>query len=150
MSGPSRDAGLTLVEMLVVLAIVGVMASVVTIGIGSATRKVGAEAEAHHLADDLQRAADEALVGGPSLALVLERDGYGVVQRSGGEGWKPFEPHRPLASGLTLASATLGAPQPLLADGMTTPIEATITDGRRGWRVAFDGLKATVVAGAAS
>ncbi len=44
-------SGMTLVEILVVLAIVGVMAGVVTLGVGAADRGMGVETEANRLAD---------------------------------------------------------------------------------------------------
>ena len=55
---------MTLVEMLVVLAVVGVSAGVVVLGLGSLRRGDGAQAEANRLADRLKLAADEVLVSG--------------------------------------------------------------------------------------
>ena len=70
------EAGVSLVEVLVVLAIIGVMAGVGVLGLGAADRGARAEAEARRLADRLQLAADEVLVTGTPHALVWDAEGY--------------------------------------------------------------------------
>ena len=69
------DAGLTLVEMLVVLAIIGVAAGAVTLGIGAATRAPSVESEARRFAGRLQAAADDAMLGDRMIALTVDRSG---------------------------------------------------------------------------
>ena len=57
-----RQAGLTLIEVLVVLVIIAVMAGMTVLGLGSLGRGNQAEAEARRLADRLQLASDDVLV----------------------------------------------------------------------------------------
>ena len=60
---PSPDqAGLTLVEILVVLAIIGVMAGATVLAIGAGGGGVRTETEARRLASRLELAADETMV----------------------------------------------------------------------------------------
>jgi general secretion pathway protein H len=75
-----RQAGLTLIEMLVVLVIVAVMAGVAVLGLGSLDRGSRAEAEARRLADRLQLASDEVLVAGAPLAMLWDPGGYRFVR----------------------------------------------------------------------
>ena len=67
---------MTLVEILVVLAIVGVMAAVVTLGVGAADRGMGVETEANRLADRLRLAADDVMVTRRPLSLSFDGEGY--------------------------------------------------------------------------
>ena len=67
---------MTLVEMLVVLAVVGVSAGVVVLGLGSLRRGDGAQAEANRLADRLKLAADEVLVSGRPMAIAWTPGAY--------------------------------------------------------------------------
>ena len=56
-----RERGFSIIEILIVLAIIGVAAGAVSLGIGSATRAPNVEAEARRLAVRLQAAADDAM-----------------------------------------------------------------------------------------
>ncbi|RZM09800.1 MAG: type II secretion system protein GspH, partial [Sphingomonas sp.] len=75
----AREAGLTLVEMLVVLAIVGVMASVTLLAAGRGDRASSAESEARRLSVRLRLAADETMVTDRVLALAPDARGYSFV-----------------------------------------------------------------------
>ena len=90
MPGEAREAGLSLVEMLVVLAIIGVLAGSTVLGIGAASRSSSIEAEARQLASRLQLAADEAMISGRSIAFVWDDAEYGFLLWDG-EGWRPGE-----------------------------------------------------------
>ena len=146
-----RDAGLTLVEMLVVLAIIGVMTSAAVLAIGGADRS--AEAEARVLAARLRLAADETLVTNRRLAFAWDKRGYAFL------GWDPAEgrwqagadkglgARHDLPAGLSLAGEGAEV-TPILVDGGGAPISLAVSGRSGDWRVAFDGLDATATAGA--
>jgi general secretion pathway protein H len=145
-----REAGLTLVEMLVVLAIVGVMAGAVVFGIGSGEGR-GAEVEARRLAARLDLAADEAMVTGRTIGLAWTGDSYRFVTWKKGQ-WQDdaasaLEPHS-LPAGLSLGSAGAHAPVMIGADGGGTPLTLRIAAAKGvGWTVAFDGIQAQATIG---
>ena len=74
-----RDAGFTLLEMMIVLVVIAVMAGAVTLGIGSVTRAPSVETEARRLATRLQAAADDAMLGDRLMAFTVEKHGYGFA-----------------------------------------------------------------------
>lgn len=140
------EAGLTLVEMLVVLAIIAVMAGAVSIGVGSITRAPSAEAEARRLAARLQAAADDGMLGDRMIAFTAAKNGYGfatigtngaLVARTD----DAFGFHR-LPAGMVV---TLDVRPPVIlgVDGGGRPLSALIESGDQRWRVTYDGLTAT-------
>ncbi len=144
------DAGLTLVEMLVVLAIIGVAAGAVTLGIGAATRAPSVESEARRFAGRLQAAADDAMLGDRMIALTVDRSGYGFA-RVASDGLIPrgtptIDYHR-MPAGIDMQLST-APPFILGVDGATKPLVATIVGGRQSWVVRYDGLTATAAAAA--
>jgi len=75
-----NDAGLTLIETLVVLVIVGVMASVIGLSVSGGNRSVAAiDREATLLSVRLERASNSALVNGTPAGFIWDADGYGFV-----------------------------------------------------------------------
>ena len=70
-----RRQGMTLIEMLVVLVIVGVSAGLLVLG-GGGLRETTAQTEANRLADRLRLAADEALIDGRPMQLRLAPSSY--------------------------------------------------------------------------
>lgn len=145
--GADED-GLTLVEMLVVLAIIAVMAGAVSIGIGSVSRAPSVEAEARRLATRIQAAADDAMLGDRMVAFTVEKHGYGFAT-IGADGKmiarteEAFAFHR-LPSGIVV---TLNAQPPVLLgmEGAARPMSATIEGGDQRWIVNYDGLTARAV-----
>ncbi|TKD53117.1 type II secretion system protein GspH [Sphingomonas baiyangensis] len=136
---------MTLIEMLIVLAIIAVAAGAVTLGIGAATRAPSVESEARRLAERLQAAADDAMLGDAMLAFTAQEGGYGFA-RFDGRTWLPFEgealaPHS-LPGGMTM---TLSARPPFVLgpDGSGKPMTAVIEGGDQRWSVVYDGLTAT-------
>lgn len=143
-----RETGLTLVEMLVVLAIVAVMAGAVVLGAGSGSGR-GAEIEARRLAARLELAADEAMVTGRPVAFVGDKKGYRFLTQQAGQ-WRDdkapaLEPHS-LPFGLSLEGAG-AAPVVIGADGGGTPIDLRLIPAKgTSWAIAFDGVAASASA----
>lgn len=138
---------MTLVEMLVVLAIIGVTAGAVSLGIGAATRAPSVESEARRFATRLQAAADDAMLGDRMVALTVGEHGYAFAKvASDGvipKGTPSFDPHT-LPGGITM---TLSAKPPFVLglDGAAKPLTAVLESGDQRWVVRYDGLTAAVV-----
>lgn len=82
------DAGVTLVEVLVVLVLIGVMASAVGLSLGPADRGDSLDRETDLLLARLNRASDEVLLSGVPTAFVWGPDGY-HFEIPGSDGWVP-------------------------------------------------------------
>ena len=145
-----REAGLTLVEMLVVLVIIAVIGGAAVLGFGGAAGGATVQAEAQRLAAALERSADEAMVNDATLALSWDDLGYSVVR------WNPdakaWEPHHTgelgtrheLPSDVRLASDAAEPPLRIGEQSRTGVAHFTLDSGGRAWRVQFDGLEAAV------
>lgn len=143
--GRDCETGLTLVEMLVVLAIIGIMTGMVVLGMGNGSDRQ-AEIEAKRLAARLTLAADEAMVSDRALGLAWDRTGYRFVAEQNGA-WRDddasaLEPHR-LGQKVTL-TASSRSPLPI---GEGTPGEFRLSSARGRWIVHFDGATATAAPG---
>jgi len=135
---------MTLVEMLIVLAIIGVAAGAVSLSIGAATRAPSVESEARRFAIRLQAAADDAMLGDRMVALTADKGGYGfaTVNADGTipQGTAALDPHR-LPGGMTMALSA-APPMVLGLDGAARPLVATLSSGGQRWMVRYDGLTA--------
>ncbi|MDO6413611.1 prepilin-type N-terminal cleavage/methylation domain-containing protein [Sphingomonas sp. BIUV-7] len=147
----AHEAGLTLVEMLIVLAMIGVMAGAVVLAVGRSGGG-GAQAEARRLATRLALAADETMVTDTPLAIDWDARGYRFLGWNG-TAWvasrtPALEPHK-LPAGLSLDAA--GA-HPLLigGDGGGATLDAHLKARDEAWRVRFDGVNATAEPDAAT
>jgi general secretion pathway protein H len=143
----ARREGMTLVEILVVLTIVGVMAGVVTLGVGLGDRGLGVESEANRLADRLRLAADDVLVTRRPLALAFDGEGYGFVRgtdQAMGVTDALAERHS-LPAGIRLVGLGVSSPLVIDPDGAVPMAAFGLAKGDRRWRVEFDGLNAVAV-----
>jgi general secretion pathway protein H len=138
--GPRRREGMTLVELLVVLAIVGVSAGVVVLGLGSLRRGYGAQTEANRLADRLKLAADEVLVSGRPMAIAWTPGAY-RFEGAGTPSAALAEPHR-LSDGVRLAGPDGAASALIDPDSAAPPVTFVLRQEDGGWSVRFDGLNA--------
>jgi general secretion pathway protein H len=142
------EAGLTLVEMLVVLAIVAVMAGAVSLGIGSVTRAPSVETEARRLATRLQAAADDAMLGDRMMAFTVEKHGYGFAT-VGAKGRMVARTDEALGfhrlPGGMVVTLSVRPPVILGVDGSGRPLSAVIESGSQRWQVTYDGLTARAV-----
>ncbi len=83
-----RERGFTLVELLVAIAILGLLTSVIVLNLPESGGRLADEADA--LAGRLRRAQEEAILTNRSVEVALSPAGYGFrVQRAGA--WTPLQ-----------------------------------------------------------
>lgn len=114
--GRSSQAGFTLVELMIVVAIIGLVSGVVVLSLPDNDRTLRRAAET--LAARIAVARDMAIVDGRATSLVLDAGGYGFAQRSGGVA-------RPMVQ------------RGLRRDAWPEGVSALV-DGRPGGQVRFD------------
>ncbi len=126
------DAGMTLVEVLVVLAIIAVAGSASVLSLVPRADDVTAAA-AHHLAAALQTAADRSLATGKAATLVMDGNGYtlGAVRTA-------------LPSTISIAASGSTMRVGLGGDAFAV----IVGRGDNRWTVAFDGVEAAATPGA--
>lgn len=138
--------GMTLVEVMIVLAVIGVAAGAVSLGIGSAARGTGLQAEAVRLADLVQLAADQAMVDDRRVILRWTGESYAFERAGDGAGSDLLAPHD-LPQGMTLRLA--GQPPRVgIMTGGSEAFTARLTQGDSAWTVRFDGVTARAEAAA--
>lgn len=140
-STPNRQAGFTLVELMVVLFLIGLAASAVVLTISSATRSSGTQAE--QFAARIAALRDRAVVEGRPLAFWVRASGYGFERRDGGR-WQPLDAkpfqtvnwQPPLASNIAGGRAMRIA---FDANGIpSAPLDVALTGGSQPYRVRMD------------
>ena len=134
-----REAGFTLTELMVVLAIIGLLATVVVLAMTDG-RPSGAQ-EAERFAARLVSARDEALMTNRAIEVAVSPQGY-AFRVGGPQGWAPLEggPFREVAwSSDTQLSASAAVDRVAFDPaGVATPADYIITRGRRSSRVSVD------------
>ncbi len=141
----NAERGMTLIEMLIVLVIIGIAAGGVALGVGTATRAPSVETEARRLALRLQAAADDAMLGDRIIAFTAERHGYGFAAIGRDGRMTPLGDalafHK-LPGGIVVTLDTR-PPVVLGVDGGGKPLTARIENGEQQWVVRYDGMTAT-------
>ena len=124
------DAGLTLLEMLVVLAIIAIATGATLLTLGP-RRGDPVEVEARQLATAIGAATDRSIATGAATAIVADPHGYTVTGGARHE----------LAADVELRGA-VGVALPLALDA-ARPFDLVVAHGATAWRVAFDGIRAS-------
>ena len=140
----NREAGLTLIEMLVVLSIISIAAGVLILRFAGPSA-ADPRAEAGRLADTLSHAAETALYSGNPSALIWSAQGYRIDTFQPGLGWQPVTTPETLGAGLSMRRND-GHDGPLMIapGGIALPARFLLTSADSAWRVDFNGLSADV------
>ena len=131
---PRASRGFSLMEILVVVAIIGVLALVVTLSVtGGAERQVRREAERFEAL--VGQACEQAELGGREIGIVVGDGGYAFRLMSGND-WVDFPADstlrpRPWIGGLSLALTREGRPVDLGASADATPQLVCFSSGER-------------------
>ena len=145
------QAGLTLIETLIVIAVIGVATATAMMGLNGSDRGDRAEAEAVRLAQHLSLAVDEALVSGMPLQLLWDERGYAFVQWTGGGAeWQPaavpmLAARHDLRPPLSMAVSGTGDALMIAASGSGLARHIDFHGIGLPWRVEFDGFSALAV-----
>lgn len=146
----ARDSqsGLTLIEMLICLAIMGIATSAALLSVNMLGRDRRVEDEAVRLAAHLTMAVDKGLVSRERLALFWTSRSY-EVKRETSAGWQTDDAHQSgrihaLPAALVLRR-TDGTTEPVVVseDGLGPAVTLEISGQGVPWIVAFDGFSAT-------
>lgn len=135
------EAGLTLVEVMVALAIVAAMAGLTVMSLSAADRSLRAETEANRLAAKLNAAGDRALISGQPVTVEWDDQSYAV----GGGGGDAAASHA-LPAGMTLRSEPRDGTVAILPGATGSAATWSVARGGAAWSVTFDGLSARVIA----
>ena len=141
----ARDTGMTLVEMLVVLAITGVMSGATVLAISTANRAEDLRIEGQRLASRINAAADAALVTNSRWALDWDARGYQIVgPASGGApaGSAAAAPRHDLPRGVSRAGRA--SPVVIDPDAPAPPITLALASSKERLEVRLDGLSASI------
>lgn len=97
----TAEAGFTLLEVLVTLALIGILTGVALLSVGGfsgADRQL--EREAQRLHARIEHHRDEAVLLGQTRGLRLTSDRYRLLRHDDDDGWQPLDDGHVLPSGL--------------------------------------------------
>jgi general secretion pathway protein H len=134
MTGRDAQSGVTLIEMMIVLAVVGVATGAATLGLASIGRDNRAETAALRMAADMSLAVDLALIEGVPRRVEWDAAGYAVQEQR-----VALDASVTLARADGLADAAVIAP-----DGAGSTVAFVLTGADTDWRVVFDGFSVAV------
>ena len=134
------EDGLTLIEMLVVLAIVAALGSLTMLSFAGLSRTAEAETAARALAHRIDEAVDAALTSGRRFRLVPRARGYAIVE-TGAEGEDAFA-EAALDGSLSLRLDPSGSEAAIGDDAFAGGFVVLVEDARSIWEIHFDGVNA--------
>jgi general secretion pathway protein H len=142
-----HDDGMTLVEMLVVLAIVGVMSGATVLAMGHSAREDLLRAESQRLVARLNTAADEVMVSNRRVVLEWDPAGYGfapLTEKTPQRGQSELrrQSRYTLPAGIRLQADR--SPVPVDPDLARAPIALRLVASGKETLIVFDGFEATV------
>ena len=147
------DAGVTLIEILVVLALIGVSAGVVMYALPSTSQTRNLNQEAALLTARLNLASERSLINGQYYRLNWVAQGYSFEAWSGGD-WHeavtaPLSEAHSLDPGMTLTDESSGPKggveiSPDLMPSGATLVRLRISTDARERYITFDGASATL------
>ena len=154
MSAPLRnrnsEAGMSLIEVIVALAIIGVMSGIAVLSIGSFDRTDAPDTEAQRLAARINLAADMALIEGRQISLTWDEHGYSLEDTGFNDtGNAARDTSEPLGGRHDLASSMhLIGPSAtgtfVIRETSAAAVASFVVQGRQNeWQVDFNGLAAS-------
>ena len=144
-----RSRGLTLVEIVLVVAVIGVLAATVVTNLGGSFEKHQIEAEAKRLAAVIELVRREAVLRNEPLAVALDEAGYSVLEPVEAGRWPLVGPpplgRHDLAEGIVLdvprERGTTSDTLLFWQSGEITPFDVQLKGiEAETWYVASDGL----------
>ncbi|MGL4322093.1 MAG: prepilin-type N-terminal cleavage/methylation domain-containing protein [Paracoccaceae bacterium] len=134
----SGQSGVTLIEVMIVLVVIGIATGAATLGLGALTRDDHVEQEARRLSAAISLALDDALISGATRAVHWDAQGYqiGTGQRHEMATSVTLSRADGLADAVVLSAHAASAPVTLVVSGRTGP-----------WHLALDGFGVRVAAG---
>ena len=121
--------GFSLIELMVVICIIAVLASVMSIGVMPGEGAL-ADREARRLALLLEAAVAEARASGQGIAWTPEARGYAFLHRGAEGEWLPFPDSSPYRRRSFEGSVAIEGERVTLAPyGLQAPLQATIRGG---------------------
>lgn len=150
----AREHGATLLEVLVVLALIATTATVVTLALPGGASERGVTQEAELLAARLNLAAERSLIEGRSFRLEWTADRYEFSELTGGDWQGSTTETLPSAHGMSRAVALADASGARRGEIVITPdllppssgmMELSLSADAMQRAVQFDGLNARVV-----
>lgn len=143
------QAGLTLIEVLVVLVLIGAAAGTIGLSVGPTDRTIAIDRETRLLEVRFEQAADRAMITGNPAAFIWQDDGYRFLEFDG-ESWGPhglpvLGEHQ-LPGGMSLIGPNAPRQHVIRASLLNGSLALEIADGRERKRLVFDGM-ALAVAG---
>lgn len=132
--------GMSLVEILVVLVIVGIASGAVVLGLGGVDRETTVQIEANRFAERLRLASDDVLVAGRPLSVVWTPTSYGF-EGVGNPNEALVQSHALPAGVLMSAPGGVGSAV-IDPDSAGPAVDFTFRKGSVAWSVRYDGLNA--------
>lgn len=138
--GDRRQAGFTLVELMVVMVVIGLMSAAVVVALPDPHGSLRDDSSA--FAARLAAARDLSIIGGRDVAVRIDTAGYGFSAR-GADGWQPMTDKaltpRRWAPGVSAVAAIEGD-DALVFDstGLATPAQVTLQRDGASAQVSVD------------